>query len=111
MLLCKTVFNLPSYHQPSIKQALINEDIINQEINGKIADWFPQLNFNFNFQHNYKLQTSIFQGNPVHFGVVNTSTAQFYLTQTIFDKDVLLAVNSAGDGPQRGAAKYNGRQD
>ncbi len=84
-------------NQPSIKQALNNENIVNQEISGKIADWFPQLNFNFNFQHNYKLQTSVFQGNPVHFGVINTSTAQLYLTQTIFNRDVLLAASSASD--------------
>jgi outer membrane protein len=54
------------------------------------------LDFNFNFQHNYKLQTSVFQGNPVHFGVVNTSTAQFSATKTIFDRDVLLAASTAG---------------
>ena len=84
-------------NQPSIKQSLIDESIANQEIKSKLADWFPQLNFNFNFQHNYKLQTSVFQGNTVHFGVVNTSAAQFSLTQTIFDRDVLLASTTAGD--------------
>ena len=47
--------------------------------------------------NNYKLQTSVFQGHTVHFGVVNTSTAQLYLTQTIFNKDVLLAASTAGD--------------
>ncbi len=84
-------------NQPSIKQSLIDESITNQEIKSKLADWFPQLNFNFNFQHNYKLQTSVFQGNAVHFGVTNTSSAQFSLTQTIFDRDVLLASTTAGD--------------
>jgi outer membrane protein len=84
-------------NQPSIKQSLIDESIANQEIKSKLADWFPQLNFNFNFQHNYKLQTSVFQGNTVHFGVVNTSSAQFSLSQTIFDRDVLLASTTAGD--------------
>jgi outer membrane protein len=84
-------------HQPSIQQSLINENIVNQEIKSKLSDWFPQLNFNFNVQHNYKLQTSIFQGNAVHFGVINTSSAQFSLTQTIFDSDVLLASSTASD--------------
>ena len=55
------------------------------------------MNFNFNLQHNYKLQTSIFQGNPVHFGVINTSNAQFSLNQTIFNRDVLLASSTSGD--------------
>ncbi len=84
-------------HQPSIKQSLINENIVNQEVKSKLSDWFPQLDFNFNIQHNYKLQTSIFQGNAVHFGVINTSSAEFSLTQTIFDSDVLLASSTAGD--------------
>ena len=84
-------------HQPSVQQSLVNERITSQEVKSKLADWFPQLNLNFSFQHNYKLQTSVFQGNAVHFGVKNTSTAQFELTQTIFDRDVLLASSTAGD--------------
>ena len=84
-------------NQPLIKQSLIDENITNQEIKSKLADWFPQLNFNLNYQHNYKLQTSVIQGNAVHFGVLNTSSAQFSLNQTIFDRDVLLASSTAGD--------------
>ena len=84
-------------NQPLIKQSLIDERITNQEIKSKLADWFPQLNFNFNFQHNYQLQTSVIQGNAVHFGVINTSSAELSLNQTIFDRDVLLASSSAGD--------------
>ncbi len=84
-------------NQPSIRQSLLDEQIAGQEIKSKLADWFPQLNFNFNFQHNYKLPTSIFQGNAVHFGVINTSSADFSLTQTIFDRDVLLASSTAGE--------------
>ncbi len=84
-------------HQPSIQQSLLDEQIVDQEVKIKLADWFPQLNFNFNFQHNYKLPTSIFQGRPVQFGVVNTSSGQFSLTETIFNKDVLLAGSTAHD--------------
>ena len=84
-------------NQPLIKQSLIDENITNQEIESKIADWYPQLNFNFNYQHNYKLQTSVIQGNAVHFGVINTSSAQFSVNQTIFNRDVLLASSTAGD--------------
>ncbi len=84
-------------NQPTIRQSLLNEKITNQEINTKLADWFPQLNFNFNLQHNYKLPTSIFQGRPVHFGVVNTSSGDFSLTETIFNRDVLLASSTAHD--------------
>lgn len=108
LLINATIENCVQYaiaHQPAILQSLNNENIIEQEISGKIADWFPQLNFNFTFQHNYKLQTSVFQGKTIHLGLVNTSNAQFYLTQTIFDRDVLLAASSAGEVRQQ--AKEN----
>ncbi len=84
-------------HEPSIQQSLINQKIADKEIDSKLADWFPQLNFNFNLQHNYKLTTSIIQGNPVRFGVINTSSGQFSLKQTIFSNDVLLAASTAHD--------------
>lgn len=84
-------------HQPSVQQYLINEKIANQEIKSKLSDWLPQINFNFNFQHNYKLPTSIFQGNQVKIGSVNTSSGQFSVTQTIFNRDVLFASSTAGD--------------
>ena len=84
-------------HQPALQQSLINEKIANQEIKIKLADWFPQINFNFDFQHNFLLPTTIFQGNPIHIGLFNTSDAQFSASQTIFDRDVLLASSTAGD--------------
>lgn len=82
-------------HQPVIQQSLLDEQIIDHEINSKIADWLPQLNFNFNFTHNYKLPVTIFQGNPVSVGLINTSGAEFSLTQTIFDRDVFLAASTS----------------
>jgi outer membrane protein len=90
-------------HQPSIMQSLLDEEIAAKEVHSKLADWFPQLDLNANFQHNYKLQTSIIQGNLVRFGVINTSNAQFTLTQTIFDRDVLLASSTAGEVEQQAA--------
>jgi outer membrane protein len=84
-------------HQPSIQQSLLDEEIANKEVDSKLADWFPQLDFNFNVQHNYMLQTSIIQGNPVRLGVLNTSSAQFSLSQTIFSSDVLLASSTANE--------------
>ncbi|MHB8578749.1 MAG: TolC family protein [Ignavibacteriaceae bacterium] len=84
-------------HQPLIKQSRLNEEITGYQIRSKLADWFPQLNFTYNFQHNYLLPTSIFQGNPIKLGVNNTSSGQFSLSQTIFDRDVLLAASTAGE--------------
>ncbi len=92
-------------NQPLIKQSLLNEKITNQMVQGKLADWFPQLNFNFTFQHDFKLPTSIFRGTPVQFGVANTSGADISLTQTIFNNDVLLASSTAFDVSEQARQK------
>ena len=68
--------NYALIHQPTLKQSLIGEEITNAEIRSKLADWFPQLNFNFNLQHAYELPTTIFQGNEVKSGLINTSSGQ-----------------------------------
>ncbi len=92
-------------NQPLMKQSLLNEKITNQEVAGKLADWFPQLNFNFTFQHDFKLPTSIFRGTAVQFGVANTSGADLSLSQTIFNSDVLLASSTAYDVSEQAREK------
>ena len=92
-------------NQPLMKQSLLNEKITNQMVQGKLADWFPQLNFNFTFQHDFKLPTSIFRGTPVQFGVANTSGADISLTQTLFNRDVLLASSTAYDVSEQARQK------
>ncbi|MFT3946654.1 MAG: TolC family protein [Agriterribacter sp.] len=82
--------------QPVVQQSLIDEEITNLQIKSKLADWFPQINFNYLYQHNFQVQTSIIGGNPVKLGVDNTSALQFTGTQTIFNRDVLLANRTAG---------------
>jgi len=84
-------------NQPVIKQSLIDEEITEKMIKGRLADWYPQISFDYSLQHYFKLQTSVFNGNRVSFGVKNTSLATFSLTQNIFDRDVLLASQSAKD--------------
>lgn len=84
-------------NQPVIKQSLIDEEITERMIKGKLADWYPQISFDYTLQHYFKLQTSVFNGNRVTFGVKNTSLASFSLNQNIFDRDVLLASQSAND--------------
>jgi outer membrane protein len=84
-------------NQPAIQQSVIDERITESQVRSKLADWYPQLNFNYNLQHNFLLQTSIIGGNPVRFGVNNVSAAQFVLNQQIFNKDVLLANRTKND--------------
>jgi len=84
-------------NQPLIRQALIDEQITDQQIKSRLADWYPQLNFNYNIQHNFQVQTSVIGGNAVRLGVSNTSYGQFTVRQNLFTPDVLLAQRSRGD--------------
>ncbi|CAG5072023.1 Outer membrane protein OprM [Dyadobacter sp. CECT 9623] len=84
-------------NQPVIQQSLIDERITENQIRSRLADWYPQINFNYNLQHNFIVQTSIIAGNPVKLGVSNISAAQFTLSQQIFNRDVLLANQTKRD--------------
>ncbi|MGN6194498.1 MAG: TolC family protein [Ginsengibacter sp.] len=84
-------------HNPDIQNAKINQDITETIIKSKLADWYPQVNFNYNVQHNFKLPTLNFNGNIVHTGTQNTSGADFGVTQNIFNRDVLLASRTSKD--------------
>src|SRR5215831_823606 len=92
-------------HQPIVQQSLLDEEITERMIKGKLADWYPQINFNYNFQHYFKLQTAVFAGNTVTLGSKNTSFTNLSFTQNIFNRDVLLASRSADD--VRKQAKQN----
>jgi outer membrane protein len=78
-------------HQPSVKQARIQEEIVSYNIRSRLADWYPQIGGTYSLQHTFQRNTSFFNGTAVPVGVKNTSAAQLYLDQTIFNRDVLLA--------------------
>ncbi len=84
-------------HQPSIQQSLLDEQITERMIRGRLADWFPQINFSFTADHYFQLPTVFFQGDPVKSGVANNGVASVTLTQNIFNRDVVLASQSADD--------------
>ncbi len=92
-------------HQPAIQASLIDEEITETTIKNKLADWYPQLNITANYQHYLKMPVTIFPdlNNPtgpkreIQTGVRNYSTPQLALTQTIFNRDVLLASRTARD--------------
>jgi outer membrane protein len=84
-------------HQPLVRQSLIDEAIAEKSIGSKLSEWYPQLNFGFYVQHDPELPTSIVQGNPVKLGLQNTSVGQFALSQTLFNRDILLASSTAGE--------------
>ena len=84
-------------NQPVVQQATLDEEITRQQIRSRLADWYPQIGFNYNFLHTFIKQTSVIGGNNVRLGVSNTSAAQFVATQNIFNPDVLLAKRTRGD--------------
>lgn len=92
-------------HQPAIRASMVDEEITETTIRNKLADWYPQLNLSANYQYYLKMPVSIFPDftNPtgpkreIQTGVRNYSTPQLALSQTIFNRDVLLASRTARD--------------
>lgn len=82
---------------PELKNATLDEEITETIIKSKLADWYPQVDFNYNFQHNFQLPTANFNGQYFKTGLKNTSGLQFGATQNIFNRDVLLASRTARD--------------
>ena len=80
---------------PAIRQSEIDENITRKAMRGRLTEWLPQVNFTYNYQHFVDLQTSVIGGNVITFGVDNSSAAQFTATQTLFNRDVLLASSTA----------------
>lgn len=88
-------------YQPLVQQSEIDEKITAANIRNRLADWYPQVNFNYNLQHNFVVQTNIIGGNPVKLGVDNVSALQFTMSQTLFNRDVLLARRTRTDVQQQ----------
>jgi len=82
---------------PDIRKAQLDEKITTTRIRSILADWYPQVNFDFNYQHNLILPASVIGGNTVRFGTNNNSAAQLTATQNIFDRDILLARRTSQD--------------
>jgi outer membrane protein len=84
-------------HYPLVQQAYLDEKITDRQIRSKLADWYPQLNLNANYQNNFQLQSVAFNGSYTRSGTYNTSTVGLGLSQTIFNRDVLLASRTKKD--------------
>lgn len=89
-------------HQPLIRQSAIDEEITETTIRSKLADWYPQINLSYAIQHYLELPTSFIPDasgakRPVKLGAKNTSNFQFSLSQSIFDRDLLLANKTVRD--------------
>lgn len=82
-------------HNPVLQQTRLDRDITEHGIRSRLADWYPQISFDYNIQHFFQLQQININGNLIRSGLENTSLAQFSATQNIFNSDVLLASNTA----------------
>src|ERR1700722_3893685 len=61
-------------HYPLVQQALLDEQITDRQIKSKLAEWYPQIGVNANYQNNFQLQAIAFNGAYVYSGTFNQST-------------------------------------
>ena len=83
-------------HQPNVNKSLLDEQIVNAEIKSRLADWYPQIGLNYTLQHYFQVQRFT-GGSATPLTAENYSTAYFSATQNIFNPDVLLASQTAGN--------------
>lgn len=97
LLSSATLENIIQYtlkHQPVVQKSLLDEQITRSQVNSRLADWYPQVDFDYNLQHNFQLQTTVFEGQVIQLGNGNTSTGQLAYTQNILNSDLLLTATT-----------------
>lgn len=90
-----TVIDYTLKHLPAIQKSVIDESLTKLQVKSKLADWYPQLDFNYNIQHNFQLQTASFNGSVIELGNKNTSLSQLALTQSLINPNLVLAAKTA----------------
>jgi outer membrane protein len=84
-------------HFPLVQQAALDEQITDRQIKSRLAEWYPQIGLNANYQNNFQLPAILFGGKIVYSGTFNSSSVALGLTQTLFNRDVLLASQTKRD--------------
>lgn len=84
-------------NNPEIHNAHLNEAYVETTIKSKLSEWYPQIGLNYNLQHNFQLPVAYSNSGVNRIGTQNTSGILLGATQTIFNKDALLASQSAKD--------------
>lgn len=82
-------------HYPLVQQSLIDEAITEHQIKSRLSELYPQINLNYSYQYNFKFAPVFFNGAVLQNGTNNTSGVGFSATQNIFNRDVLLATQTA----------------
>jgi outer membrane protein len=84
-------------HYPLVQQALVDEQITDRQIKSRLAEWYPQIGLNANYQNNFQLPAIAFGGAYDLSGTYNQSSVALGLSQTLFNRDVLLASRTKKD--------------
>ena len=88
-------------HQPLVRQSVIDQEIADRTVRSSLAAWYPQIGAGYNVFHYLKLPVTLIpdattgERRPVALGAQNTSTVSLSLTQSVFNRDVLLASRTA----------------
>lgn len=88
-------------HNPTLQQSVLDQEIVEHQIKSRLADWYPQINLDYNYQHYFQLPSMSFPDSTgkrtvIQTGVRNNSTIGFSATQNLFNRDALLASSTAG---------------
>ena len=84
-------------HYPLVQQAALDEQITDRQIRSRLAAWYPQIGLNASYQNNFQLPAIAFGGSYDYSGTYNNSSVALGLTQTLFNRDVLLASRTKRD--------------
>jgi outer membrane protein len=84
-------------NQTNIRQAFIDQQITDRQIKSQLSEWYPQINFSGNYQQNFQRPVTIFNNLPAPVGTFNQAGGYFNLNQNIFNRDVVIAQQSAKD--------------
>lgn len=87
-------------HQPVVRQSVIDQEIAERTVQSSLAAWYPQIAAGYNLQHFLKLPVTLIPNAsgeriPTALGAKNTSTVSFSLNQSVFNRDLLLASQTA----------------
>jgi outer membrane protein len=84
-------------HYPLVQQAMLDEQITDRQIKSRLAEWYPQIGLTASYQNDFQLPAIAFAGAFDYSGTYNNSSVGVGLTQTLFNRDVLLASRTKRD--------------
>src|SRR5580700_6069082 len=58
-------------HYPLVQQAMLDEQITDRQIESRLAEWYPQIGLNANYQNDFQLPAIAFNGAYDYSGTYN----------------------------------------